>query len=73
MKWRRAVVRTLLTWDVDVTLDSYKVSDDGSDAMFGLGVAYHLNEQFAIRAEWNVVDVDNGNLDMLSIGAQLNF
>ena len=63
----------LFSWDVDVTLDSYKTSDDGSDAMIGLGAAYHINEQFDIRAEWNVIDVDGADLDMLSVGAQFNF
>lgn len=63
----------VLAWDVDVTLDSYTASDDGSDLFLGFGASYRLAEQFAIRAEWEFVDLDGADLDMLSISAQFNF
>ncbi len=63
----------LMAWDADVTLGPVSASDDGSDLLFGFGATYHFNDQFALRGAWEFVDLDEGELDMLSINAQINF
>jgi OOP family OmpA-OmpF porin len=68
----------VFAWDIDGSIEnasfgSHSGSDDGSDLLFGLGAEYQLSEQFSIRGAWEMVDNEDGDLDMLSINAQLNF
>lgn len=63
----------MLSWDADVELGSLYGSDDGTDLMFGFGATIKLSEQFSLRGAWDFVDLDGGDLDMLSINAQINF
>ena len=60
-------------WNADLTVGSVSTSDDGTDMLFGFGAAYHVSNQFSLRTEWEFIDIDGGDLDMLSIGAQLSF
>ncbi len=63
----------LMSWDADVGLGPYTGDDDGSDLLFGFGATFYLSDQFALRGAWEFVDLDEGELDMLSISAQVNF
>ncbi len=55
-------------WDQDVNT----LSDDGVDAMYGLGVKYIYDDMLGIALEWERYNVDN-EVDMISLGLTLNF
>lgn len=63
----------LMAWDADVELGPLYGSDDGTDLLFGFGATFHANEQFSLRGAWEFLDLDEGDLDMISINAQFNF
>ena len=61
-------------WDASVTTNSgFSASDDGTDIMFGFGGMWNFAPQFGLRAEWERFDVDDEDIDFLSIGVQFNF
>ncbi|MEJ2463774.1 MAG: outer membrane beta-barrel protein [Candidatus Thiodiazotropha sp.] len=63
----------LMAWDADIGLGPFSDSTDGSDLLFGFGATYQISDQFSLRGAWEFVDLDEGELDMLSINAQINF
>ncbi|MCU7843509.1 MAG: outer membrane beta-barrel protein [Candidatus Thiodiazotropha sp. (ex Monitilora ramsayi)] len=63
----------LMAWDADIAVGSISGSEDGTDLLLGFGATYQISNQFALRGAWEFVDVDGGDLDMLSINAQFNF
>lgn len=52
---------------------SVSVSEDGNDLTYGLGAEYSFSEQFGVRGEWERFDVDDGDVDLMSIGAFVKF
>jgi hypothetical protein len=60
-------------WDVDVNFDGDGFSDDGNDAVYGVGARFNLwSLQF--RAEYEIYDIsDVEDLTMWSIGAAWTF
>jgi len=75
------------SWEADVTAkgtitvpqypqynETYNESEtsDGSDAFVGFGLSYKF-ESFSIRAEYELYDVDDTDLDMLSLGLIYSF
>jgi OOP family OmpA-OmpF porin len=63
----------LFLWDVSATGPGGSLSDDGSDFMFGVGAAWNLTPQFALRAEWEQFDIDGDDVTMISAGVQFRF
>ena len=63
----------LFGWNADIKVGPFSSTDDGTDVIYGFGAAYRLSDQLSLRAEWEFVDLEGGDLDMLSIGAQLDF
>ena len=65
----------LLLWDAEASVSDLDLTedDDGTDLILGVGASFMFNEQFAIRGEWEFVDLDDTEVDMLSIGGQFNF
>ncbi len=75
-------------WDAEITATatggggaaSGSDDDNGTDVLYGIGAAYNLNDNFALRAEWerysNIGD-DNttgeSDVDMWSAGVQYSF
>lgn len=52
-------------WDVETAT----ADDDGTDGTFGFGGEYRLNDNWALRAEWErFSDVSGGDVDMISFG-----
>ncbi len=57
-------------WDVETST----ADDDGTDNTFGFGGEYRLNDNWALRAEWErFSDVSGGDVDMISFGATYSF
>lgn len=75
----------LFLWDLDVNVNSSvwgsgSLSEDGADLMYGIGVQFGVNEQIAVRAEWeSYKDIgDEGttgqsDIDMLSANLVFKF
>lgn len=55
-------------WDQDVNT----LSDDGVDAMFGVGVKYLWNDLVGIALEWERYNAEN-EVDLIGVGLTLNF
>jgi OOP family OmpA-OmpF porin len=60
-------------WDASGGGVASGVSDDGTDIMFGAGVMWNSSRQLGFRAEWERFDIDDENVDFLSVGVQFNF
>ena len=68
----------LLSWDADVTLidssGTRDADDDGTDSMYGVGVAYRFRNRIAVRAEWErFTDIVDQDMDLLSVGVSYTF
>lgn len=62
-------------WDASVNsnVPGANASDDGTDIMFGVGAMWNFAERLGLRAEWERFDVDDEDVDFLSVGIQFNF
>lgn len=58
----------VLSWNAD----HGSSETDGSDTLFGVGVAYQVNKQMKVVLDYNTVEVDNDDADMFAIGVQYN-
>lgn len=47
--------------------------DSGTDLAYGVGAAFRITERLWVRAEWEVFEVDDADLDMASLGADFRF
>ena len=61
-----------LRWDEDSTFGTTSSSDSGTDPAYGVGARFAIGS-FAVRAEYEVYDVDEGDLDMVSISGVFTF
>ncbi len=62
----------LAFWDSDVS-GIPGGDDSGTDFAYGVGAAFRIGPRLHIRAEWEVFEVDDADLDMASIGIDLKF
>lgn len=69
----------LFTWESKTTVrvisggtGSVAGDDSGTDGMFGIGVEWHLNEQWSLTADWERYKL-NEWLDVPSIGVRYSF
>ena len=62
----------LVSWEVDADLLGASDSDDGTDIGYGLGVRFNLGA-FRIRGEYELYDVDEVDVSMLSLGIVYQF
>lgn len=63
----------MMNWDADISLGTSKASNDGTDALLGLGAAYEISKGLLVQAEWETVQSDNPEVDVLSIGMTFRF
>ena len=67
----------VLAWEADgevITIaGELPFALDGEDPMAGVGAEFELAEHFALRAEWEIFQVDKGELDSVSVGVQFRF
>lgn len=64
-------------YDLDVSVDTGAgtVSDSSSDSElhYGLGGAWRVNDAWAVRGEWLMVDVSDADFGMFSVSASYSF
>ena len=61
-----------IAWDVDASLAGFSESDDGTDVGYGIGVGFDLLK-IQIRGEYEVYDLDDADLEMLSLSLLYRF
>ena len=62
----------LLAWEVDAEIFGTGASDDGTDLGYGLGLRFELGA-FQVRGEYEVFQLDDADLAMLSLGLAYRF
>jgi outer membrane immunogenic protein len=63
----------VVNWDVEAVIDDIRVSDDGSDPAYGIGLRFNLGS-VEIRGEYEIFDVsDVEDVTMLSVGLAYRF
>lgn len=61
-----------VSWDADLSLGGLSDSDDGTDA--GYGVGFRLNfSSIEVRAEYEVFEFDDADVDMATLGVLWRF
>lgn len=67
----------LFAWEADADLRTpggrARGSDDGSDPVYGLGARLLVTEAFGLRAEWEQFELDDEEVSLFSVGAELRF
>ena len=61
-----------ISWDIEATVQAESVSDDGSDLGYGVGLSFGL-AGISIRGEYEVYDVEDADVSMLSLGVVYQF
>lgn len=62
----------LIAWEADASFLGQSASDDGTDLGYGIGAAFGLGP-LEIRGEYEVYDLDDADLSMLSVGVLYRF
>ncbi len=62
----------LLAWDADAVIDGTVSTDDGTDPAYGVGLRLNAG-RFQVRGEYELYDVDEADLTMLSVGIAYRF
>ena len=62
----------LAYWDNDFTT-GLGSDDTGTDLAYGVGAALRITGKLWIRAEWEIFEVDDADLDMASLGIHFRF
>ena len=64
-------------WETDLKISvgtaSASLTTDGSDAMYGLGAEYILNEQFSLIAGYDIYKLDSEDVSFMNVGAKFHF
>jgi OOP family OmpA-OmpF porin len=67
----------LVFWDAETSLSvpgfSGTFKDDGTDLAYGVGVSYEVNDNVALRGEWEIFDIESTDVNMLSFGFHVRF
>ena len=63
----------VVSWDADFAIDNVNLgSEDGSDAAYGIG--FRLNfSSIEVRGEFEVFDIEDADVDMVSVGVLWRF
>ena len=62
----------ILSWNSDATIGGASGSDSGTDTGYGIGARFAIGS-FAVRAEYELYDIDNADLDMVSVSGVFTF
>jgi hypothetical protein len=62
----------IISWNTDVTVNGVSTEDSGTDPAYGLGARLAFGS-FAIRAEYEVFDLENADLGMASVSGVITF
>jgi hypothetical protein len=61
-----------ISWDVEADYLGSRESDDGSDLGYGLGASFDIGP-LEIRGEYEIYDLDDADVSMLSLGLAYQF
>ena len=61
-----------ISWDVEADYLGSRASDDGSDLGYGLGASFDIGP-LEIRGEYEIYDLDDTDVSMLSLGLAYQF
>jgi len=63
-----------IMWDIEASIPGVpgSISEDGSDIGYGLGAAFNLGS-LQIRGEYEIYDIDEADVTMLSVGVAFRF
>ena len=61
-----------ISWDIEASVQGQSVSDDGSDLGYGVGLSFGLGS-LSVRGEYEVYDVEDADVSMLSLGLVYQF
>ncbi|HVK99746.1 MAG TPA: outer membrane beta-barrel protein, partial [Dongiaceae bacterium] len=62
----------VLSWDNEISADDFSTDDSGNDPAYGLGAKFQIGS-FSLRAEYELFDLDEVDIDMYSVGAAYTF
>lgn len=60
-------------WDIDSRLGTTRVSVDGNDPYYGVGIGYDFNDQFGLTVSYDRYDVDDFDIDRIGLGGEVRF
>ncbi len=62
-------------WDADATgsIASQLISDSDTDAFYGVGVNYDINSNWSVRGEVERYEVEDLDIDVISLGVSFGF
>jgi OOP family OmpA-OmpF porin len=61
-----------LSWDAEASLLGESASEDGTDPGYGVGVRFNISK-IEVRGEYEMFDLDDADLSMLSLGVAFRF
>ena len=61
-----------ISWDLEASVQGGSVSTDGSDLGYGVGLSFGLGS-ISVRGEYEVYDVEDADVSMLSLGVVYQF
>lgn len=59
-------------WSADLSSDGFRAGDDGTDLTYGVGAQFRV-WSLGIRAEYEVFDIEDADVDMISLGVTWTF
>lgn len=62
----------MIAWDADINEDGLMYSDDGTDPAFGVGLRFSLG-RVQLRGEYELFDIEEADVTMLSVGVAWQF
>ena len=66
----------MVSWETDINYrdleDDLSAKEDGSDPAYGIGAKFQFSS-FAVRAEYEMFDAGDADLNMISVGAAITF
>jgi outer membrane immunogenic protein len=62
----------IISWSSDASFGGSTISDSGTDTAYGVGARFAIGS-FAVRAEYELFDLDDADLDMVSVSGVFTF
>jgi OOP family OmpA-OmpF porin len=60
-------------YDVTSKWGGTTASDNGQAAAWGIGAGYRFSRKFSMAAEWERIEADNGDVDLISLSGRFHF
>lgn len=65
----------IYAWDLDANgaIAARFDDDDDTDPFYGVGVSYHFTKNYSVVGEWERYEIDDFDVDFVSVGFSYNF